>query len=96
LIFSKIDSLHSNAIFNFSWAEPQMKLVTGCGDQTSKLCTLRPSGELHEEQEFFYSASVRSVMFCPGSSGIYNEKIVFILIVMNLYIFITFICFSIF
>ncbi|XP_027844129.2 denticleless protein homolog B isoform X1 [Aphis gossypii] len=65
------NSLHSNAIFNISWAEPQMKLVTGCGDQTSKLCTLRPSGELHEEQEFFYSASVRSVMFCPGSSDIF-------------------------
>lgn len=65
------NSLHTNAVFNFSWAEPQMKLVTGCGDQTSKLCTLRPSGELHEEKEFFYSASVRSVMFCPGSSDVF-------------------------
>lgn len=66
--------MHANAVFNFSWAEPQMKLVTGCGDQTSKLCTLRPSGELHEEKEFCYNSSVRSVMFCPGSSGMHNEN----------------------
>lgn len=66
----KLVSLHENAIFNFAWAEPQMKLVTACGDQSSKLCSLRPSGTLDQERQFMCNSSVRSVMFCPGSSGI--------------------------
>lgn len=66
----KLVSLHENAIFNFAWAEPQMKLVTACGDQSSKLCSLHPSGTLDQERQFMYNSSVRSVMFCPGSSGI--------------------------
>jgi len=75
VILLKIDVVHDNAIFNFAWAEPQMKLITACGDQSSKLCSLSPSGTLDEETEFFYNSSVKSVMFCPGSSGMYNEKI---------------------
>jgi len=70
----KIATVHENAIFNFAWAEPQMKLITACGDYTSKLCNLNPSGALYEEREFFYNSSVKSVMFCPGSSGMYNGE----------------------
>jgi len=48
-----------------------MKIVTACGDQTSKLLSLNPAGNLKEEREFSYNSSVKTVMFCPGSSGIY-------------------------
>lgn len=48
-----------------------MKLVTACGDQTSKLCNLHPSGKLDGIREFVNNSSVKSVMFCPGSSGKY-------------------------
>ncbi|XP_026818722.1 denticleless protein homolog B [Rhopalosiphum maidis] len=63
--------VHDNAIFNFAWAEPQMKLITACGDQSTKLCNLNPSGRLDEEREFMYSSSVKCVMFCPGSSDVF-------------------------
>jgi len=46
-----------------------MKLVTACGDQTSKLCTFSSSGTLVKEREYIYGSSVKSVMFCPESSG---------------------------
>jgi len=52
-----------------------MKLITACGDQSSKLCNLSPDGALDEEREFIHNSSVKSVMFCPGSSGM--EKINF-------------------
>lgn len=48
-----------------------MKLVTGSGDQTSKIIHVLPSGKMEIEREFNYNSSVKSVMFCPGSSGIY-------------------------
>jgi len=51
-----------------------MKLITACGDQSSKLCNLSPSGVLDVEREFIYNSSVKSVMFCPGSSGMYNGE----------------------
>ncbi|XP_025200533.1 denticleless protein homolog B [Melanaphis sacchari] len=63
--------VHDNAIFNFAWAEPQMKLITACGDQSTKLFNLSPSGVLDEEREFIYHSSVKSVMFCPGSSDVF-------------------------
>lgn len=46
-----------------------MKLVTACGDQTSKLCNLHPSGKLDIIREFVNNSTVKTVMFCPGSSG---------------------------
>jgi len=55
-----------------------MKLITACGDQSSKLCNLSPDGTLDEEREFIHNSSVKSVMFCHGSSGM--EKINFICI----------------
>ncbi|XP_050527322.1 denticleless protein homolog B isoform X2 [Daktulosphaira vitifoliae] len=64
-------TLHDNAIFNFAWAEPDMKLITACGDQTTKLCQLTPSGQLIQEREFNYNSSVKSVMFCPGSKNVF-------------------------
>ncbi|XP_008188067.2 denticleless protein homolog isoform X2 [Acyrthosiphon pisum] len=67
----KRNAVHDNAIFNFGWAEPQMKLITACGDQSSKLCNLSPSGVLDVEKEFIYNSSVKSVMFCPGSSDVF-------------------------
>ncbi|XP_050439010.1 denticleless protein homolog B isoform X2 [Adelges cooleyi] len=67
----KKNLVHDNAIFNFAWAEPKMKLITACGDQTSKLCNLDPSGHLVTEKEFFYNSSVKSVMFCPGSTDVF-------------------------
>lgn len=51
-----------------------MKLITACGDQSSKLCNLSPSGALVEEREFIHNSSVKGVMFCPGSSGMYDGK----------------------
>lgn len=48
-----------------------MKLLTACGDLTSALCNLHPSGSLEVEKEFNYNSSVKSVMFCPGSSGMF-------------------------
>lgn len=48
-----------------------MKLVTACGDQTSKLCSVLPSGTITELKEFVHCSSVKSAMFCPGSSGWY-------------------------
>lgn len=67
----KRNAIHDNAIFNFAWAEPQMKLITACGDQSSKLCNLSPSGVLDDEREFIHNSSVKSVMFCPGSSDVF-------------------------
>jgi len=61
--------MHDNAIFNIAWSDSAMKLVTACGDQTSKLCTFNSSGKLLEEREFLYGSSVKSVMFCPESCG---------------------------
>jgi len=46
-----------------------MKLVTACGDKTSKLCDLQTSGALDEVQDFNNDSPVKSVMFRPGSSG---------------------------
>ncbi|KAL4135193.1 hypothetical protein QTP88_006833 [Uroleucon formosanum] len=48
-----------------------MKLITACGDQSSKLCNLSPSGALVEEREFIHNSSVKGVMFCPGSSDVF-------------------------
>jgi WD40 repeat protein len=71
-MFSKLDAVHNNAIFNFAWAEPEMKIVTACGDQTSKLFSVTPSGNLVEIKVFPHNSSVKSVMFCPGSSSMYK------------------------
>lgn len=65
----KLVGVHSDTIFDFAWAEPQMKLVTACGDKTSKLCVLQTSGGLDQAQEFIHDSPVKSVMFRPGSSG---------------------------
>lgn len=73
-IFFILDVLHKTSIINFAWAEPQMKLVTASADLTSKLCSLNPSGILKEEREFTYDSTIQSVMFSPGSSGIYLMK----------------------
>uniref|UniRef100_A0A2S2QAU7 Protein lethal enticleless n=1 Tax=Sipha flava TaxID=143950 RepID=A0A2S2QAU7_9HEMI len=65
------NAVHNNAIFNFAWAEPEMKIVTACGDQTSKLFSVTPSGNLVEIKVFPHNSSVKSVMFCPGSSNVF-------------------------
>lgn len=46
-----------------------MKLVTASGDHTSKLIDVLPSGKLKVNRQFDHYSSVKSVMFCPGSSG---------------------------
>ncbi|CAI6372891.1 unnamed protein product [Macrosiphum euphorbiae] len=67
----KRHAVHISSIFNFAWAEPQMKLITACRDGISKLCNLSPSGVLDEERVFIHNSSVKSVMFCPGSSDVF-------------------------
>lgn len=69
VLFLILGGIHSNAIFNFAWAEPEMKLVTACGDHSSKLCNVHPSGKIDVIKEFISDSSVRSVMFAPGSHG---------------------------
>lgn len=66
--------VQDSPINNFAWAEPQMKLITASDDLTSKLCSLDQSGQLVVENEFNFNSKVQSVMFCPGSSGIYLYK----------------------
>lgn len=83
-MFSKLGNVHNNAIFNFAWAEPEMKLVTACGDQTSKLFSVTPSGALVEIKMFSHNSSVKTVMFCPGSSGTYKYSWFIYLFVCNL------------
>ncbi|CAI6376891.1 unnamed protein product [Macrosiphum euphorbiae] len=63
--------VHDDSIFNFAWAEPQMKIITACRDGSSKLCSFRSSGVLDEERKFIHYSAVKSVMFCPGSSDIF-------------------------
>ncbi|VVC34555.1 Hypothetical protein CINCED_3A012480 [Cinara cedri] len=63
--------LHDNAIFNLAWAEPNMKLVTASADQTSKIIQVLPSGKMELLVTFNYNSSVKSVMFCPGSSDVF-------------------------
>ncbi|CAI6353483.1 unnamed protein product [Macrosiphum euphorbiae] len=67
----KRHTVHISSIFDFAWAEPQMKLITACRDGISKLCNLSPSGVLAEERVFIHNSSVKSVMFCPGSSDVF-------------------------
>lgn len=74
-MFSKLDIVHNGFIHNFAWAEPEMKIVTACSNKTSKLLSVTPSGTLLPIKVFEYDSPVTSVMFCPGSSGMYMCKI---------------------
>lgn len=74
-LFFYSESIHPNAIFNIAWADTKMKLVTASGDHTSKLIDVLPSGEMVVDRQFNHNSSVKSVMFCPGSSGMYKYNL---------------------